>query len=289
MCEKCEIGTRLLNSECVRCYEYEYSTDDRSDCMLNELYVMYAFVFQLWLAVVILPAGFKLQRRLYIFGVKHDRETGGFILQLCNKHGIHVSSSRSAKSYPRIYLYSTGHEALDHPGDAIHFKVFSDDQLQLLWIPKTPGSVCEARGPGETFQEPWNEKDKGPVMHLTEFSKISGFVRFGFFWELLHITMCRVPLFMWLAPPLACTVGVLVLWRIESWKNGNGALVGILLSVFGIVFWVLFLLGTRCVWQRAATHKQHKRHQLLNERALIDRLELACWERDQQREHEASG
>ena len=103
-CEQCPVGSRLLDNICISCYEYEYSTEDRSDCLLNELYVLYGFVFHLWLAILVLPAGLKLQRRFYVFGVKHDGETGGFILQLCNKHGIHVSSSRQKKSFPRIYM-----------------------------------------------------------------------------------------------------------------------------------------------------------------------------------------
>ena len=288
-CEQCPLGSRLYSNGCVRCYEYEYSNDDRSDCILNELWMIYGFVFHLWLAIVILPAGLKLQRRLYVYIVKHDGETGGFVVQLCNKHGIHVSSARNLKSYPRIYLYGTGYEVLDRPGDTIHFKVFSEDQLQLLWIPKAAHDMCSPKSPTLTFQEPWKDKDKAPVMTLTEFSKVAGYVRFGLAWELLHITMCRVPILMWLAPPFGFMVGTLVLWRIESYNNGNGALAGILSTVFAILFWVLFILGTRCLWQRSATQKQHHRHQLLNERALIEMLEQSCWEKDIDKQHEAGG
>ena len=286
-CEKCPKGSRLYNGNCARCYEYEYSVDDRSQCLLSEMYVVYGFFFHLWLAIVILPAGLKLQRRFYIIIVKHDTEAGGFIIQLCNKHGIHVSSSRKVKFPPRLYMYSSGQTVLDKPRDFLHFKVFSEDQLQLLWVPKQATVMCSPKPLIEHCREPWDEADKAEVMKLTEFSKVAGFVRFGLLWELLHITMCRVPIIMWLAPPMGFTLGILILWRVQSIANGNGALVGILSTVFAIFFWTLFILGTRCFWHRSATHKQFKRHQLLNEQELIEKLELACWERDQQKEHEA--
>lgn len=286
-CEQCPVGSRLLDNICISCYEYEYSTEDRSDCLLNELYVLYGFVFHLWLAIVVLPAGLKLQRRFYVFGVKHDGETGGFILQLCNKHGIHVSSSRQKKSFPRIYMYGTGHEVLDNPRDTVHFRVYSEDQLQLLWIPKTPGDICNPKSPTATFQEPWDDKDKGPFMNLTEFTKVSGYVRFGVFWELMHITMCRVPILMWLAPPFGFTLGTVILWRIEAFQNGNGALASILSTLFAILFWGSFIVTTRCFWQQTATYKQNQRHQLLNERALIEMLEQSCWAKDHEEQHKA--
>ena len=68
--------------------------------------------------------------------------------------------------------YGTGHEVLDNPRDTVHFRVYSEDQLQLLWIPKTPGDICNPKSPTATFQEPWDDKDKGPFMNLTEFTKV---------------------------------------------------------------------------------------------------------------------
>ena len=275
-CEKCPLGSRLHNNSCVGCSEYELSVDDRSECILNEMWMIYGFVFYLWLAIVILPAGLKLQRRWYVYMVKQDGETGEFIVQLCNKHGINFRSKKS-KSYPRIYLYGTGHEVLDRPRDPIHFKVSAEDQLQLLWTKTAPKSSSS------TFEP--NDKDKAPG-NLTEFSKVSGYIRFGLAWELFHMTMCRVPIAMWLAPPFCFAVGTLVLWRIEANKNGNGALTSILSSAFAVMFWIIFILGTRCVWQRSATQKQQRRHQLLNERALIGMLEQSCWEKDTDKQHE---
>ena len=69
--------------------------------------------------------------------------------------------------------------------------------------------------------------------------------------------MCRVPILMWLAPPFGFTVGTVVLWRIEAFQNGNGALASILSTLIAILFWVSFILATRCFWQQAATYKQH--------------------------------
>ena len=291
-CERCPVGKLLNNNGCVPCFEYEYSDDNRSECRPNGVWMFHGFACHLWLAIVILSAGQKLQRRFYVYIVKHDSETGGFLVQLCNKHGIHILGSSRKLNYPRIYLYGTGHEVLDRPRDSIHFKVYSEDQLQLLWMPaahdmSAPKSPTSS--PASTLKEPWNGRDKAQVMNLTESSKVSGYVRFGLAWELLDITMCRVPIVMWLAPSFCFAVGAWVLWRIEAHNNGHDGLLVILSTAFAIVFWVLVAIGARCLWHRSATLKQRHRHQLLNERGLIGMLEHSCWEKDIDKQHEVHG
>eukprot|EP00913_Durusdinium_trenchii_P035725 g33429.t1 len=84
------------NFSCKECEEYEYSTDDRSDCKLNLNYLLYAASFHLWLALM----------------ATHENE-GGLVLHLCNKHGIHVSANR--KSQIEAWIRNSGHVTLDQP------------------------------------------------------------------------------------------------------------------------------------------------------------------------------
>ncbi|CAK9069513.1 unnamed protein product [Durusdinium trenchii] len=265
-CELCPAGTRLFameaqgtNFSCKECEEYEYSTDDRSDCKLNLNYLLYAASFHLWLALMVLPLGLKLQRRFYLLKATHENE-GGLVLHLCNKHGIHVSANR--KSQIEAWIRNSGHVTLDQPERVLQFKVFHEDSIQI---------VCD---------EP---EKSAEIKKIKEFTKIGGYVCFGLGWELLHITMCRVPIVTWLLVPLALAVGTLLLWIMA----GLGVFMGLSSTLAALALWVMIIVASRIFWMRSARHKQVKRKMLLNEEALVEKLAQSCWEADQQMEHEA--
>ena len=93
------------------------------------------------------------------------------------------------------------------------------------------------------------------------FSELGGYIRFSILWELWHITMCRVPIVMFLLVAVVMAIGTLVLWAV----NGVTVITCSLSTAAGLVVWGIVTVVARCVWQRSALHKQRKRQKLLNE------------------------
>ena len=137
-CEKCPKGSQLYNGNCARCYEYEYSLDDRSQCLLSEMYLVYGFFFHLWLAIVILPAGLKVAKAL-LYNYSKARHRGWRVSYSALQQARHPCEfcQEGQDTSATVYVFIWSHCFGQAPGLASFQSLFR-------------GSVATALGPKAT-------------------------------------------------------------------------------------------------------------------------------------------
>ncbi|CAJ1437140.1 unnamed protein product [Effrenium voratum] len=256
-CKMCPLGTRMRNSSCEVCEEYQGSVEDRSECLFNVFYLIHALNFHFWLALGLISLGSRIQHNFYLLQVSHEK--GGLVLHFCNKHCLHLSTNR-AQQLPTLRVHLSGCRLLDKPARPLKFKVVGESQVLI---------VCE-------------EENK-EMFNIDEMCNIAGYARFPLWWELMHITFCRIPMLLYFLLMLAIILSVMLLWVFSG-----VSLVTVLASTGCVlVVSVLVVLAIRKARAATAHSKQRRRKELLAEKELIQKFSEACWEANQQLEHEA--
>ena len=127
------------------------------------------------------------------------------------------------------------------------------------------------------------EEENKEMFNIDEMCNIAGYARFPLWWELMHITFCRIPMLLYFLLMLAIILSVMLLWVFSG-----VSLVTVLASTGCVlVVSVLVVLAIRKARAATAHSKQRRRKELLAEKELIQKFSEACWEANQQLEHEA--
>ncbi|CAJ1450442.1 unnamed protein product [Effrenium voratum] len=251
-CQMCPPGTRKWNAACEACLESQYSSEDRSECVGNHLYLLGGLGFHLLHGLALILFGSRIQRNFYLLQVSHEK--GGLVLQFCNKHCLHLSAS-SRQELPTLRVYRSGHPLLDHR--PLSFKVSNESQVLLV---STNKDLC-----------------------IDEMCHIEGYARLPLWWELMYITICRIPILLLFLKQLGIAWAVLLLWVL----NGVSVVTVLRSTGLQLLVAVVIILVIRKQRASSARRQQKMKKKLLAEKELIANFSKACWEADQQLEHEA--
>mmetsp|Transcript_30533 Transcript_30533/g.70403 ORF Transcript_30533/g.70403 Transcript_30533/m.70403 type:complete len:862 (+) Transcript_30533:143-2728(+) len=253
-CKPCPEGTFQSNQTCQPCQEFEVSDATRSRCEVNFLYLVFAIAFHVQLLTLLISGGIKLKRRLHILSMTHEK--GGLKIHFCNKHFMSMSTSKKAHAdMPTLTIFESGFEILDKPPVKLHFKVVGEAEVHILYDANLAAEIGD----------------------IPEVEGIQGYARFKLGWELSHVTLCRVPIGLWLLLQGALAAGSLAMWRLY----GLTVVTGVVCACFICTLSTCAVLGVRHARRFSARRRQLKRAELLNEKELLGAFSDACWTADQ--------